>query len=106
MLFRSSCFGDELFPRNEYGEVLYAVSVRSIKALIAGPYNIESLHPAGTRIWSKWFFRKINEYAISSFLSLYRLGFTTVVLIVFALICVISFIQWIVSKFRKKHRFW
>ena len=38
-----------LFSRDYYGEVLNAVSVRSIKTLLISPYHIESLHPAGTK---------------------------------------------------------
>ena len=94
-------FGDELFPKDYNRGMLYAVSVRSINALIVGPYKIERLHPAGAKIWSNWFLRKIKEYAFSSFFTLYSLRFTTVVAIVLVLIVLILCFQWLFRKFRK-----
>ena len=94
--------GDELFAKDYYGEKLHAVSVRSIKALVEGPYKIERLQPPGKRVWFKWFLRKIKNYTISSFVTLYRLGFPVIMLIVFVMIVFISLIQWLFSKCRKR----
>ena len=97
-----SDFEDELFAKDYYGEKLNAVSVRTIKTLVEGPYKIERLQPPGKRVWFKWVQRKIKDYTISLFVTLYNLGFTVIMLIVFVMIVFVALIQWLFSKCRKR----
>ena len=102
MVKDDSHVGDELFAKDYYGEKLHAVSVRSIKALVEGPYTVERLKPPGKRVWFKWFLRKIKNYTISSFVTLYDLGFPVIMLIIFVMIVFISLIKWVFSKCIKR----
>lgn len=93
---------EDVLQRVYDGEKLNAVSMQAVKKLIESPHTIERLKPAGTRLWSHWFLRKIKKYAISAFITFYRLGSTTIMAIIFALIVLISLVHWLFNKLRGK----
>lgn len=86
------------------GEVFNAVSIRSVKPFFSGPNEIEHLQYSGSRVRSRWFIRRVKEYAVSSFIYLYRLGFPKIIVIVFVFIIFISLLQWIYIKLMKRIR--
>ncbi len=94
----------DVIPRVYYGEKLNAVSVRSIKPLVVGPHKIERLHPPGTKLWYYWFLRKLNEYTISTFITLYNLGFKKIMVRVIVFILFISLIHMLYARLRKIKR--
>ena len=93
---------EDVLQRVYDGEKLNAVSVLAVKKLVEGPYSIERLNTAGTKIWPHWFLRKFKEYAVSSFVTLYTLGFPIIMSIVFVLIVIVSLIHWLFGKLRGK----
>lgn len=86
-----------------YGGRLNAVSILSIKPLLEGQHSVEQLHPARTKIWHKWIVRKIKTVIASIFVSLFILGFTKIVVFLFAGVIFLALIQKYYFKLKKKY---
>ena len=98
----TSDFMEEDFLQRVYdGEKINAISIKAVKQLVESPNRIERLHPAGTRVWFHWVLRKLKDYSVFIFVTLYNLGFTKIMEFVVVLILLISFIQWLYCKFIK-----
>jgi len=84
------------------GQTINAISVRSLISLIETSSSPTLLHPKKSRVWWQWFKHRIRTIALSSFLTLYTLGFTTILKYVFLFIVVISMVQFIFKQIKKK----
>ena len=78
-----------------------AVTISSIEAFLSKPEKIEHLHPPGSKVWFKWFVAQLKTAAINTFIILYTMGFTKIMVRIFVIVLVISFIQWLYIKLRK-----
>lgn len=79
-----------------------AVSMNSIKYFMLKPDTSHPLHPAKSVVWHKFILKKMKELAAAAFIFLYMLGFPKIIAIIFAIILLISLIQWIYVKQKKK----
>lgn len=78
-----------------------AVSLHSIKHFLSKPGSAGSLHPPKSKVWHKYIIQKLKTIVIISFLSLYTLGFPKALGILFAIVVLISLIQWVYNKLKK-----
>lgn len=92
--------GFEAIPWSGYEEI-NAVSLRSIESLLSGQGELEHLHSAKSKIWSKWFIRSLKTAAITGFITLFDIGFLKLMAIAFVIIVIISIIQWLYLKLKK-----
>lgn len=75
-----------------------AVSLHSIKHFLSKPGNASSLHPPKSKVWHKFIIKKLKTMIIISFVSLYNFGFPKTLGILFAIVVLISLIQWFYNK--------
>ncbi len=87
-----------VFERMPDLSVLNAVSMRSVKDFILNPGEARALQPARSKVWSKWLFRQMKTAAVEGFITLYKIGFPKLLLIVFLIIVFISLIQRLYGK--------
>ncbi len=78
-----------------------AVTISSIEAFLSKPEKIEHLHPPGSKVFFKWFVARLKTAAINTFIILYTMGFPKIMAIIFVIVLVISFIQWLYIRLRK-----
>ncbi|NOZ68310.1 MAG: trypsin-like peptidase domain-containing protein [Deferribacteres bacterium] len=88
----------DVFERIPDRSILTAVSMRSVRDFILKPGEAQPLQPAQSKVWSKWLLKQMKTAAIEGFITLYKIGFPKLLLIVFLVIVFISFIQWLYAK--------
>jgi hypothetical protein len=78
-----------------------AISLRSIKPFLSKPDKAEHLHRAKSKMWSRWFVRRVKTTASDWFITLYETGMNTIIAYVLAITVLISIVQWLYSKLKK-----
>jgi S1-C subfamily serine protease len=78
-----------------------AISIASIKQFISRPDNAEHLHPAKSKIWTRWMNKWLKNAALTVFVTLYAIGFPKLLAMAFILILIISAFQWLSIKLKK-----
>lgn len=91
---------DEI-PRMPDYQNIKAISLDSIKPFLSKPDSTEHLQRAKSKIWSRWFLRWLKTAAVTGFITLYGIGFSKLMAIVFIIIVIISIIQWLYFKLKK-----
>ena len=79
-----------------------AVGTPSIKKFISRQSNVEHLHPAKSKIWTRWINKSLKNLALTVFVTLYTIGFPKLMAIVFIIMLIISAIQWLFVKLKKR----
>jgi S1-C subfamily serine protease len=78
-----------------------AVSLYSIKLFLSKPGSASSLHPPGSRVWHKFIIQKLTAVFTTSFAFLFDLGVPIILGILFAILVLLSLIEWIYNKLKK-----
>ena len=91
----------DVIPRMPDYQNIKAISITLIKKFISSQDNPEHLHPAKSKIWSRWIIRWIQTAAISTFIFLYTMGFPKLIAIAFVIILIVSAIQWLFIKLNR-----
>lgn len=81
---------------------IQAISIASLKPLLSKSTEPEQLHPAGSKLWTNWAARLLKTSALTVFITLYTMGFQKLMVIALAIIAVISAIQWLYFKLKKR----
>jgi hypothetical protein len=98
-----------IYPPNTIGidlttfddKKINAVSLHTIKHFLSKPGIAASLHPSKSKVWHKFIIQKLKTMLIISFIFLYNFGFPKTLGILFAIILLISLIQWFHKKLIK-----
>jgi S1-C subfamily serine protease len=84
------------------GNSINAISALSIKPLLDSHSSPAILQPKKSRVWWHWFKYKVKTAALSGFITLYTIGFTTIIMYIFLFVVVVSIIQFIFQHIKKK----
>jgi len=79
-----------------------AVGISAVKEFILRPELTEQLHPAKSKIWSRWIMRMVETAAISTFIFLYSMGFTKILAMVVISIVIISAVRWLAIRLKRR----
>jgi len=84
------------------GQSINAISISSITGLIKSTDTPTLLHPKGSRVWWQWFKYRTKTVVVSAFIFLYTMGFTKMISYLFMIVVVISIVQLIFKRLKKK----
>jgi S1-C subfamily serine protease len=84
-------------------DIMYAVSIQSIKPYLSKHDRTETLHPTGSKLWHLRIIRQLKSKAVSAFIFLYTIGFPKMLAIVFACIVIIAIVQKLYYKFKTRY---
>lgn len=79
-----------------------ALNISAVKEIILRPVSTEQLHPAKSKIWSRWIMRLIETAAFSTIVFMSSVSFPTLIAIVFMIVLIVVAIQWLFNKFEKR----
>ena len=89
-------------PRMPDYQNITAIRINSVRPFLLQPDNAEQLKPAKSRVWSLWLMGWLKAAGITAFITLYSIGFPKLLAFLFLIIIVISIIQWIYFKLKRR----
>ena len=89
-------------PRMPDYQNITAIRINSIRPFLLQPDSAEHLKPAKSRVWSLWLMGWLKAAGITAFITLYSIGFPKLLAFLFLIIVVISILQWIYFKLKRR----
>ncbi|UCH80521.1 MAG: serine protease [Nitrospiraceae bacterium] len=86
------------------GSSINAVSARSLLSITDQSPTPTILQPSKSRIWWQWFKHRVKSTTVTAFITLYNIGFATMLVYILIVLIFLSILQWMYHFFMKKFR--